>query len=484
MKRDDFRYRGALRLIEPQRGFEPDRSAREAATGPTATQYVLSVALLSVFGVAVCIDHALFFDLPHLGLFVAFAAAMGWRAAATLVGGPPRRVARLNDADLPSYTVIVPLYREADMVAGLIGALSALDYPSDRLQILIVLEDDDRETLQALGQTKAAAFDIIVAPPGVPRTKPRACNIALAEAIGRYVVVYDAEDRPHPLQLREAAARFESGEPTLACLQAPLRIFATKGFLSRQFGLEYAAQFEVILPALARFGASFPLGGTSNHFRTAVLQGLGGWDPWNVTEDADLGFRLAKHGWRASMLRTPTWESAPERLKDWLPQRTRWVKGYMQTWGVHMRAPFSGGFRRFTTLQATLGLAILSAVIHGPVLLLILVDLVFAFVAGRPPRASLADLALLGGGWIGAVSTMTMGARRAGLRMRLFDAFVAPFYWALHSLAASWSIWQLCTRPHHWNKTNHQPPADRRIGGAAFQGGLDAKGAAGVRRAA
>ena len=485
MARDDLGYGGQLRLVEPERAFDPDRSARDAAAGPTKVQYALSACLIAAFGAACWFDHALAFALPHTSMFIAFAAAIAWRAVATIIAESPSRISRLDVAALPSYTVIVPLYREAAMVPGLTGALTALDYPRDRLQILIVLEADDEDTLHALKQTKAAVlFEVIVAPAGMPRTKPRACNIALAEATGRYVVVYDAEDRPHPLQLQEAAARFESGGLKLGCLQAPLRISGAQRFLTQQFALEYAAQFGVILPALARLGAPFPLGGTSNHFRTAVLQGLGGWDPWNVTEDADLGFRLATEGWCTAMLRTPTWESAPAKLKDWLPQRTRWVKGYMQTWGVHMRTPFRGGLRRFAALQATLGLAILSALIHGPVLLFILADGVIALASGRPPLPPFADLALLIGGWGGAVLTMAVGARQAGLRMRLSDAFAAPFYWALQSVAACCSIAQLCTRPHHWNKTDHQPAIDRRIGAASFRPGLDGKGAASVRRAA
>jgi cellulose synthase/poly-beta-1,6-N-acetylglucosamine synthase-like glycosyltransferase len=413
-------------------------------------------------------------------LLTVFALAVTWRGVATGIARRPSRVARMPDAALPSYTVIVPLYREAPMVPGIVAALAALDYPKDRLQILFALETGDQETFIALRRARTSgAFDILVAPPGGPKTKPRACSLALREASGAYVVVYDAEDRPHPLQLREAAARFAAGGARLACLQAPLRIAPAPGFFPRQFALEYAAQFEIILPALARLGAPFPLGGTSNHFRASTLAALGGWDAWNVTEDADLGFRLAAQGYAMGILRTPTWESAPTSFRDWLPQRSRWVKGYMQTWGVHTRSPLKGGLRRAVTLQATLGLAILSAFAHGPVLLACIAETLIEFSEHRATSVPAVDLALLVSGWGGAILAMSSGAKQAGRHMTLWDGALAPVYWALQSLAALQAAGQLCTRPHHWNKTSHEPQISRRIGG-----GLDETREASVRRVA
>jgi cellulose synthase/poly-beta-1,6-N-acetylglucosamine synthase-like glycosyltransferase len=313
----------------PHAVFSP---ANAAATGPTRLQHAAAAILAGTCILLATVNPSLAFSIAHALLLAVFAFAAVWRCIAIAIARPPPRVRKLPAAELPPYTIIVPLYREAEMAQGLVAALSAVDYPKDRLQVLIVLEADDRDTLTAMRRIRAAEeFQVLIAPPGSPKTKPRACTLALAVATGDIVVVYDAEDRPHPLQLQEAAARFARGGGDLVCLQAPLRICGAVRFLRRQFALEYAAQFEVILPALARLGLAFPLGGTSNHFRTAELRAVGGWDAWNVTEDADLGFRLAAQGWRTGMLRTPTWESAPGRLKDWTPQRARWVKGYMQT---------------------------------------------------------------------------------------------------------------------------------------------------------
>lgn len=203
----------------------------------------------------------------HAVLFTLFAAAASLRLLAALTPPPYWPAPSLPDADLPAYTVIAPLYREAEVAAGLVAALAALDYPRDRLQVLLVLEADDHETLAALTALPLPDIvELLVAPPGRPRTKPRACNVALEFATGELLTIYDAEDRPDPGQLREAAARFAAGSSRLACLQAPLRVDPDRRFLPAQFGLEYAVQFEVMLPLLARLGAPFPLGGTSNHF--------------------------------------------------------------------------------------------------------------------------------------------------------------------------------------------------------------------------
>jgi cellulose synthase/poly-beta-1,6-N-acetylglucosamine synthase-like glycosyltransferase len=460
-----------------------------AASGPTRLQWLLCGLVGTALSLGlIWTPHAAFVGLHALGL-IGFSGAVLFRGLAIGAAKAPTPIRRLRDTDLPAYTVIVPLYREAEMIPSLLRALDALDYPRDRLQIIVVLEADDAETAAAM--ERHSGVEVLTAPRGYPRTKPRACNIALQRARGRYVVVYDAEDRPHPLQLREAAARFAQASQKTACLQAPLRIANGSGFWGRQFALEYAAQFEILLPALARIGGPFPLGGTSNHFRADVLRSVGGWDAWNVTEDADLGFRLAAHGWRSAMLRTPTWESAPTTYRDWRPQRARWVKGYMQTWGVQMRAPFSGGLGRLFALQATTGLAIVSALVHAPLMAWVIGHGLWAILFGQP-LASAPDLALLVSGWGIAILAMSSGAKRIGLQMRLIDGGAAPLYWAMQSAAAAQAVWQLLTRPHHWDKTRHQPPEDRGLSGAfsasndrpSDNGELDAEGAASVRRVA
>lgn len=433
-----------------------------AARGPTGGQWATGATVMA--GLALGLTFAPFqaARVLHWTFFAVF-GLLGVVLRLAMVLQPVRRSApaALNDDALPAYTLIVPLYDEAEVAAQLIANLSRLDYPRDRLQVLIALEHDDVSTQAAIAAARPPAFmEVMLAPPGGPRTKPRACNAALQRARGELVVIYDAEDAPDPLQLREAAARFAAAPPEVACLQAPLRVrLQPKSFVERQFALEYAALFEVVLPALARWGLPFPLGGTSNHFRRSALDAVGGWDAYNVTEDADIGLRLAARGFRLGVLSLPTWETPPD-LDAWLPQRARWVKGFMQTWGVHMRTPFAGGWRRFAALQGVLGYAILSAMLHGPLVMIVAATLLVALsnLPGpvRPPAIAAVDLALLAAGWGTALLAMAAGARRAGGRMLLRDAVGAVVYWPMQSLAAAFALQQLVVRPFHWDKTRHR----------------------------
>lgn len=360
----------------------------------------------------------------------------------------------------PRYTVIAALHDEADVVAQLIGRLARIDYPANRLQGLLVLEADDRETLAAaLATPRPPWLEVVVVPPGEPRTKPRALNCGLTHASGDIIVVYDAEDEPDPLQLREAAARF-AADPTgrLACLQAPLRVrTGASPFLDRQFAAEYAGLFEATLPGMARLGLPFPLGGTSNHFRTVALRQVGGWDAWNVTEDADMGFRLWEQGWRAGVITRPTTESPPGPLEDWLPQRTRWLKGYMQTWGVHTRRPWRLGVRGCVALVLSIGAGLAAAALTGPSLAWVAATVSVSLVAGLPPETSALACSVLVLGAASAWLSCAIGARRAGLTYGPVEMILAPAYWALLSLAFGHAVWRLIHSPFVWDKTRHHP---------------------------
>lgn len=451
----------ALRWATPGQVGEVHRhGASGAALGLTRAQAAVGIFAVAAAATAIWLwPHATAASLyPVLGL--AFGGVTVLRFAAALIARPPPDVEPLPDAALPPYTVIAPLYREAGMVESLAYALGRLDYPTDRLQVLFALEADDEATLRAVAEADLPDhMSVVVVPPGSPRTKPRACNVALEHAVGALITLYDAEDEPAPGQLREAAARFAAGPDDLACLQAPLRIRRAKGFLARQFALEYAVQFEVVLPAMARLGIPFPLGGTSNHFRASALRAVGGWDPYNVTEDADMGFRLAERGHALSMLREPTFEPAPDRLLDWLPQRARWVKGYMQTFGVHTRSPLAGGHVMLLALLGSLGVGIASAFLHGPLAVWIAAKtLLWAEGAGEPTKAAY-DILLLTAGWLTAGVMMAEGARRTGLGLTLADIVLALVYWPVQSLAALHALIQLFTAPYHWDKTEHAPPA-------------------------
>ena len=435
-----------------------------ALTGPTAAQWALGASASAAIAAMLIESPQRLLVVLHAVFFTIFTLGVGWRLAALATRVRSRPAPPMPRGEAPRYTVLVPLYDEAEVVGDLLRNLRRIDYPRERLQVLIALEAHDLSTQAAVrAEAPPAWMEVVVCPPGGPRTKPRACNEALRRATGELVVVYDAEDAPDPLQLREAAARFAAASPQLACLQAPLRVRTERLTpFERQFALEYAAQFEVMLPAYARWRLPFPLGGTSNHFRRSALDAMGGWDPWNVTEDADIGMRLAGHGLRTGMLTLPTWETPPD-FNAWFPQRARWIKGYMQTWGVHMRTPFAGGWRRFVALQLTLGYALVSAVMHGPLAMTVAAAVLVTgahFPGSVPaPPIEAPDALLCLVGWLTGVALMREGARRAGSRLGWIDALVAPTYWPLQSLAAGYAIHQLVTKPFHWDKTRHRVAA-------------------------
>ena len=263
---------------------------------------------------------------------------------AAVASGPEIRTSELADDELPSYTVVVALYRETSVVEELVKAIDALDYPKGKLDIKLVVEQRDVETLGRIVDLRLPArYEVVVAPLGKPQTKPRALNIALSTARGELVVVYDAEDTPAPDQLRLAASRF-AADKDLDCLQARLAIRNhSESWLSKLFAIEYAVLFDVVNPGLCALNLPIPLGGSSNHFRLRSLVGVGAWDEWNVTEDADLGVRLARFGYRVKALDSDTWEEAPYEFGNWFRQRVRWQKGWMQTLIVHSRRPLFFG---------------------------------------------------------------------------------------------------------------------------------------------
>jgi cellulose synthase/poly-beta-1,6-N-acetylglucosamine synthase-like glycosyltransferase len=254
----------------------------------------------------------------------------------------------IPDADLPVYTVLVPMYKEPEVAQKIARTVTSLDYPLDKLDVKLLLEEDDGPTrmkIEEVIDTLPHCVEVIIAPKvpkTEPRTKPRACNWGLERAKGDLLVVFDAEDQPEPDQLRKAAYAFSQleakGKKNVICLQAKLNYFnARQNHLTRFFTLEYTNWFDLFLPGLHAIRTPIPLGGTSNHFRTAPLKELGGWDPFNVTEDCDLGIRMARKGFSTEVLDSTTWEEANSQLPNWIRQRSRWIKGYFQTHLVHTR---------------------------------------------------------------------------------------------------------------------------------------------------
>lgn len=359
----------------------------------------------------------------------------------------------------PTYTVLVPLKDEAHMVDGLMTALSRLDYPHERLQILLITEQSDPGTTQAVKARLHPPFEIVIVPPGGPKTKPNALNVALTRSRGHIVTIYDAEDYPHPGQLK-AAARALTAHPQWGAVQAPLDYFNTGDtLLTRQFGIEYAALFHVWIPFLARLGLPFPLGGTSNHMRRAALTRTQGWDAHNVTEDADLSFRLAAQGWTLGYITPPTDEEAIGDWDGWCDQRVRWMKGFLQSWLVHMGAPLAPGgwtgIKRQLTLQITLGFSLLSGLFHTLFMAAVLGAWIETTRTGKTMHIHPYWIATFVTAYGSGLLISIIGVIRAGKARLIPWVIMSPLYWLIIIIPTWISVIELWRAPFHWRKTTH-----------------------------
>lgn len=436
----------------------PRASVSLGTPKPVRIVFAVGVALLMLFAVAApSISRPVF--LPIVGAILIIPALLRLWASVRPAGMPvaPRL---LSDAELPVYTVLVPLRDEAQMVGQLARAMRALDYPPEKLDVRFVVESRSPATITAVQhELYDPRFELLVVPDALPRTKPKAMNYAMPLVSGQFVVVYDAEDIPDPGQLRLAASTF-AAHPELECLQAELVIDnARESLLAAQFAGEYAGQFGLMLPLLARLGLPMPLGGTSNHFRTETLRQLGGWDSFNVTEDADLGVRLARSGLGTATIASQTGEEAPLTADAWLKQRTRWMKGWMQTLIVHNSDPRGLlrdlGWRGFLGFQIYVGSMVLSAPLHS----MFLLSLLWTAIAGyRAPSFDAWD-GLAGFifvvGYAGPAMLVFMGLKRLGRYDLMLQQLALPIYWMLHSVAVALALVELVRQPHFWAKTAH-----------------------------
>lgn len=443
---------------------EPDsRAVCDLGHARSAAHRPLSNAIL-LLGVFIFLGWAVF--QPRAAL-MGLLTAMAWvsvvfaaiRLVAILTPKPKNLGCAALTDDLPIYTVLVPLFHEAQMVEQLMNGLNALRYPREKLDIILITEAVDPITTQAVAAALRPPFRQVIVPKGTPQTKPRALNHALETSDAAFVTIYDAEDRPHPDQLLAAIAAFRA-RPDWAAVQAPLDYFNhDDNWLTRQFALEYAALFHVWVPFLSRLGLPFPLGGTSNHMRRGPLNDVGGWDAFNVTEDADLSFRLAANGHKIGYIHPPTQEEAVSIYRDWKLQRARWIKGYIQTWDVHMASPLApGGMQgclRFLTLQLTLGLTLLSILFYTPVIVGLPFIAAVLWWVNVPLDIGLTYsltflFSISVGGLIGIA-----GAHRAHKPSLIKSAASMPLYWLLLFRPALRAFAELKDKRFHWHKTRH-----------------------------
>jgi cellulose synthase/poly-beta-1,6-N-acetylglucosamine synthase-like glycosyltransferase len=447
----------------------PDMSALSVLS---PLQRGLAVAVVLVLAAATVISPLHTMQVVLALTSVMYVATLGYRLVLVHRGMRGDHLVRVSDeearavpgADLPTYTVLVPAYREPTVIAAVVAAVSALEYPTDKLDVRLLLEADDEETIAAARESIGdGPITVVLVPPEGPRTKPKACNYGLQSALGALITIYDAEDHPEPLQLRRAVVALDRLGDGHACVQARLGYYNSRqNMITRWFSVEYAHWFGFLLPGLVAVGAPVPLGGTSNHFRADVLRSVGAWDPYNVTEDADLGIRIARLGYQIGVLDSLTEEEANSDLVNWIKQRSRWYKGYLQTWLVHMRHPVR--VHRELGWRGVLGLHLFVA---GTPLTTMLNPFFWALTMVwwvdkphwiqtlfPPVVFYLALASLLVGNTVAIYLNVftTRAMRRPDL---LVAAVLAPLYWVMMGLAAVKATVQLVHRPSYWEKTSH-----------------------------
>ena len=373
------------------------------------------------------------------------------------------------DDELPSYCLLIPAYKEPEVIGQLISHLEALDYPRDRVVVKLLLEEDDTETLAAARAYDAIkptdlAIDVLILPPGIPQTKPRALNFGLQCSDTDLVTIFDVEDRPEPLQLRRAAVAFQRLGPSYACLQARLEFEDTGvNLLSKWFVVEYLTWFRLFLGGITFSNGVVPLGGTSNHFRREALDAVGAWDPYNVTEDADLGVRLQRNGYDVGLLDSVTLEEVNSDLVHWVKQRSRWQKGYLQTSVVHLHQPTKAfkelGWSRWCQLMMFMaGTPIMAVanfffwgmfatwlVTRAQIIEQLFPSVIYYLALGSLVIGNLSMVYV-------SVITLLQSRRHDHL---LWSTLLTPLYWVLISVAAVRAVVQLFIDPFHWEKTQH-----------------------------
>jgi cellulose synthase/poly-beta-1,6-N-acetylglucosamine synthase-like glycosyltransferase len=422
----------------------------------------------------------LYFIVNPIKIYISIRGFKGGRAPTRITRG---EMLWTRDEDFPIYTVLIPVFREAGVLAQNMRNMYRLDYPRSKLDIKILMEERDEETIneaKALGlfgghpkktvegipceeySEFLKLFDPIIIPGAKVTTKPRACNYGLLRAKGELCVIYDAEDNPDPDQLKKAAIVFLRSPEDVVCLQSKLNFYnADENILTKWFSIEYGNWYEFYLQGLDWIEAPIPLGGTSNHFRKKGLDQLGRWDPYNVTEDADIGIRLSRQKLKTEMIDTYTYEEATVTAKSWVVQRSRWFKGHLQTYLVHMRDPKKLyedlGFNKFAKLQLTFGTSVFIPLIN-PILWALLAATFIAPMAFDwliPSYLQPLCLFNLIVGNTAYIAIYVVTCVRLKKNRYIPYALAMPAYWALLSFAAWRGFIQLIRNPFYWDKTSH-----------------------------
>jgi len=448
---------------------DPKNSALTTFTTP---QLIFTFGLLGAIAAGLVLSFANTAIIINVGLSSFFLVAIIFKLFLALVGSrfeldeavTKQEVREVVNETLPIYTIHLPVYKEDKLIKKLIWNLQSIDYPREKLDIKLLIEEDDDKTLNAVRNLDfPAVFEVIVVPFHMPKTKPKACNYGLHFSRGKFLTIYDAEDVPDTDQLKKVVALFNKLPDNYIVIQSALNYFnRNENFLTRMFTLEYSYWFDYMLPGLDTFDIPIPLGGTSNHFKFEYLIELGGWDPFNVTEDADLGVRAYDKGYKVAIINSTTYEEANNEMFNWVRQRSRWIKGYMQTHLVHMRNPVALwkklGWKGFLGFNFFIGATPITFLVYP---LLLCVFFAYVILDLETIRTLFPDwvlfmsiINLMVGNILMIYVNMMAVFKRRYYELILF-AVANPVYWLLHSWAAYKGLYQLVVKPFYWEKTNH-----------------------------
>ncbi|OGT38292.1 MAG: hypothetical protein A3F12_05275 [Gammaproteobacteria bacterium RIFCSPHIGHO2_12_FULL_38_14] len=462
---EDYLYESINKLIDSNAAFSAKKTF-------CTWQVMLIVFVIGMSIYLIIFNSKLFFILFNIFLTISVSVVLIYKVMLSIIAMfidhqyKEANKKALPKKNLPIYTILVPLYKEKEItLRNLFENIKKIHYPKHKLDVKILLERDDEQTISILKNMHLPSYcEFIYVSPGEPRTKAKACNYGLKFARGEYLTLYDAEDKPDPYQLKTVLNTFLSHQDShLACIQSRLNFYnSNENWLTRMFTIEYTYWFDLLLPALSYLRTPIPLGGTSNHFKTAILREIDAWDPYNVAEDADLGIRLQYLGYKTKVIASTTYEEANCRLINWIKQRTRWVKGYMQTYLVHMRNPFklwrAIGVRGFISFQLFVGGTVLSNLCY--------IILWFIFIASfflTPSQKAyffpfhMIEIAYFNFfvGSFGIIVLNLLGIIQRGKYSLALVSITSPIYWLLISIASYRALYQLFFNPSYWDKTEH-----------------------------
>ncbi len=448
---------------------DPNSSALVTFSTPQLILFFLALGLLAAGlvmnfkSVTIILNVAMSFFFLIAIIFKLFLSLVGSRFELHQAVSKEEVKAVVND-ELPIYTILLPVFKEDKLIKKLIWNLQSIDYPREKLDIKLLVEEKDDLTLNAVRNLDfPATFEVIVVPLHMPQTKPKACNYGLHFSRGKYLTIYDAEDIPDTDQLKKAVTLFNKLPDNYICVQSALNYFnRNENFITRMFTLEYSYWFDYMLPGLDTLDIPIPLGGTSNHFKMESLVELGAWDPFNVTEDADLGVRAYAKGYKVSIVNSTTYEEANNEPINWIRQRSRWIKGYMQTYLVHMRNPVALwkkiGWKGFLGFNFFVGATPITFLVYPILLFIFLAYVVFNLATIKTLFPDwvlfICIFNLMVGNILMIYVNMMAVFKRRFYELILF-AIANPIYWLMHSAAAYMGLYQLIVKPFYWEKTKH-----------------------------